>query len=778
MNKRSEVKIVLTSHGALWNILVFENQKCSLDKQRLPQRLDKRYWIRLVLSNRRFGWLCQSTKHLWLFSSNLRRSTIRKVSTLKMIQLDHTRKIETGSNKSFFCSMSTTKTMVSVKSINLGWFIDGRGYIVPHTRGKVAIKQYGTIKSQDCKNETRRYNFEPGEVLLKGEKILSDIWRRNLQNIETENNRLWGILKHDDIWINSFLKLADNQGAYTTGSDNIQIANFSLEKVMAVKKNLLSEKFKWGKSRCIFIPKGENTNRPLTIPNFEDRLVQEVLRILLSVIYEPCFSKHSHGFRTGRSCHTALRDVRKNFKGCKWILEGDISGFFDKVSHSTLISILKKKIKDDRIISLINKGLKAKILVPKTGEVIDSKRGLTQGGVLSPLLSNIYLNEFDKYMECYIKKFNVEVKRPQNNEYRKIVRKFKSRKVAIQMGLRPTDMLSNSFKRLRYVRYADDFLVGFICDRCEALIIKNHIKNFLREHLHLELKNYKMILRDVAPRKHFNYTSQARFLGYLISMHSGITTRTKKCRKRLTGKGHVVLKVDQQKVIARLAEKRFCTKEGAPRPKFTYIYDTQAVTNEKINRIFRGIINYYKLADNVQHFGCRLFYIFSHSLAKMYAAKFRWHRRATIFKIGGRDLSQPLLTKKGTGYLGRANNSYIIPLKGIIYSHYKDVPKPIRAPLNPEFTATFDEIYQGKEQDVNLIQELLRKHTISGPIQIGTLTCVDCGSRENVNLHHIKALRSSESLQKKILAKSLRKVIPVCRVCHLKRHGGSFRNQV
>ena len=184
-------------------------------------------------------------------------------------------------------------------------------------------------------------------------------------------------------------------------------------------------------------------------------------------------------------------------------------------------------------------------------------------------------------------------------------------------------MLSDAFMHMRYVRYADDFIVELTYSRAKVLEIKNHIKMFLKEELHLELSDSKTLSTDVSPRKHFNYISQVGFLGYFISMHQGVTTRTAKNRRRLTQKGYVVLKVDQRKVVNRLAQKSFCTKDGTLRPKFTYIHDIQAVTNEKVNRIFRGIMNCYKLADNIRHFGCRLFYIFSHSLAKMYAAMYR-----------------------------------------------------------------------------------------------------------------------------------------------------------
>lgn len=134
----------------------------------------------------------------------------------------------------------------------------------------------------------------------------------------------------------------------------------------------------------------------------------------------------------------------------------------------------------------------------------------------------------------------------------------------------------------------------------------------------------KTLITDVSPTEHRSSVNHfGRFLGYQIKMHPGITTRSPQNRRIRTGRGHVILKVDADKVVKRLSEKGFCHKDGTPTPNFTFLSDTQAVTNEKINRILRGILNYYKIADNRVNFGCRLFYIFSFSLAKVYAAKFR-----------------------------------------------------------------------------------------------------------------------------------------------------------
>ena len=767
---------------------------------RLPLRHVERYRNSLDLANQRLGRFCQPVGHLRPVSPRLRGSTTRQAHTTAVIQPLLRRTIEMESYNLLSRHLSslarlpeldgqkqctrgragTSQTMVSVTSRGMDLPRGRRGLIVPTILGKEAKKQYD--ESQDCKYETRRYVFnKPGEVLLKGEQVLSDIWKRNKDDPNMLNKRLWSVLKHDDIWINGFLKLSGNQGSKTPGLDGLQLADYTLERVMAIKRQVLNGTFRWGckKKAPLFKthprvgeahPKADGRPRPLTIPDFHNRLVQEVLRRILACIYEPCFNEHSHGFRPGRSCHTALRDVRKNFKGCKWILEGDISSFFDTLSHTTLKQLLRLKIEDDRFISLVYQGLKSKILVPSQGELIHPITGVPQGGVLSPLLSNIYLDLLDKYMAKESKELNVGRARPQSNLYRAAVRRLKSRKAAGKFGLRANDMMSDKFKRMAYVRYADDFIIGLACSRADAQALKNRLKQFLRDELNLQLSETKTLLTDVSPTEHFATRNMASFLGYTIGMHKGVITRTAKRRRKLSEKGHVVIKVDQAKVIQKLSAKGFCTKDGDPRPKFTYLSDTQAVTNAKVNRIFRGIIEYYKLADNIKHFGCRLFYIFSHSLAKLYAAKFRWHRRATIFKIGGRDLSHHIKSKKGGG-LGCIEDS--ASLQGIVYKHYKEIPNPIKAPLNPGFAATFDEIYVGKSQEVQTISELLRKHTISGTVAIGALACIDCGSTEKVNLHHRRSLSLCDDLREKITAKSLRR--PVCKNCHLRRHGGSFR---
>lgn len=192
-----------------------------------------------------------------------------------------------------------------------------------------------------------------------------------------------------------YQKLSTKPGSNTTGVDGRTIDSTSLKTIKALQKSVLTSQFKWGEIRRVYIPKPNGKERPLGIPNFQDRLVQGVLKELLECIFEPTFEDTSYGFRPGRSQITALRDIRKNFGGVIWIVEGDITKYFDMVNHDTLMSILAQKIQDPKIMKLINAGLKARVILPN-GKLESAETGVPQGGVLSPLLSNIYLGQLDK----------------------------------------------------------------------------------------------------------------------------------------------------------------------------------------------------------------------------------------------------------------------------------------------------------------------------------------------------------------------------------------------
>jgi len=271
----------------------------------------------------------------------------------------------------------------------------------------------------------------------------------------------------------------------TEGSDGKTIDGFNLKRIDSLIESLKNETYQPKSSRRVYIPKANGKKRPLGIPSFDDKLMQEVIRMILEAIYEGTFLKTSHGFRPEHSCHTALEQIRGTFTGVRWFIEGDIEAFFDNIDHHVLINILKRRIDDAKFIRLVWKFLRA-------GFIDDWKfhktySGTPQGGIISPLLSNIYLNELDVYMEEYINSFNKGIKREKTNSTRYLETKtYRMRKRMREvwaelpqkdkdenlkqykelrnqlLNTQCTNPMDSNSKRLSYTRYADDFLIGII----------------------------------------------------------------------------------------------------------------------------------------------------------------------------------------------------------------------------------------------------------------------------------------------------------------------------
>jgi group II intron reverse transcriptase/maturase len=342
------------------------------------------------------------------------------------------------------------------------------------------------------------------------------------------------------------------------------------------------------------------------IPAFYDRIVQEAVRTILQIIYEPIFSNHSHGFRPGRNCHSALRHIRKGSKGFSWAIEGEIKGFFDNIDHSVLLNILKTKINDPRFISIINALLKVKVKVKVQEEGLYSytnknKRAtgefsaLAQGSIISPLLSNIFLHEFDLFMEAYINEFNKGNARKTNPEYRPS-RAYRKHGAKAASKVVYSDFRDKNYRRMNYVRYADEFLITIIGTKREALAIKQKCTAFLNQ-LNLTFSDEKPLMTNPKDRP-------VSFLGYVIqNAPSKVSVYYKKYNGVLrcvlgTLPGGIYLKADSTKVTQRLHEKGFCQKSGHPIANFKYLNNTQHATILQMVYILRGLANYYKLANN------------------------------------------------------------------------------------------------------------------------------------------------------------------------------------
>jgi group II intron reverse transcriptase/maturase len=274
----------------------------------------------------------------------------------------------------------------------------------------------------------------------------------------------------------------------------------------------------------VYIAKKNGKLRPLGLPSWSDKLLQEVLRQILEAYYEPQFSHHSHGFRPERGCHSALSEVANTWSGTKWFLEGDISDCFGSHDHEIMLSILRERIHDNRFLRLIRNLLQAGYLEDWTYHATWS--GSPQGGVISPVLSNSYLDQLDKYIEeKLLPTYTRGGVRRRNPRYTAIQRKIEKAKKEgkvrevkkLYQQLRQeasSDPDDPSYRRLRYIRYADDWLIGFIGPKTEMEGIKRQIGVYLQETLKLQLSGEKTLITHAA-------TEAARFLGYeLISQHA------------------------------------------------------------------------------------------------------------------------------------------------------------------------------------------------------------------------------------------------------------------
>ena len=231
-------------------------------------------------------------------------------------------------------------------------------------------------------------------------------------------DRLYRNLFNREFFLRAYQNIYASQGNMTAGTDGKTIDAMSLERIDRLIATLKDESYQPKPSRRTYIPKKNGKLRPLGIPSIDDKLVQEVVRMLLESIYENSFEDASHGFRPDRSCHTALRMIQNRFTRCKWFVEGDIKGFFDNIDHNVMIGILRKRIKDERFLRLIRKFLNAGYM--EDNQLHQSYSGTPQGGIISPILANIYLDQFDKYMAEYKKRFDRGNKRAVNVEYHKL----------------------------------------------------------------------------------------------------------------------------------------------------------------------------------------------------------------------------------------------------------------------------------------------------------------------------------------------------------------------
>ena len=579
--------------------------------------------------------------------------------------------------------------------------------------------------------------------------------------------RIYRLLYNPEMYYTAYQKVYAKQGNMTKGSDNRTIDGMSLKRIDNLIASLKFENYQPAPARRKYIPKKNGKKRPLGIPSFDDKLLQEVIRMILESIYEGHFEETSHGFRPNRSCHTALACIQKYYTGCKWFIEGDIEAFFDMIDHDVLINILAERIKDARFLRLIRKFLNAGYM--EEWQFHKTYSGTPQGGIISPILANIYLDKLDKYMKEYAEKFAVGVRRAHNPEYTAIqieLRKWEYRlkkTVATEERQKILDHIKEiewqrrtihskvdmdaNFKRLRYERYADDFLIGVIGSKEDCRKIKQDLKDFLSEKLRLNLSDEKTLITHAA--------SPARFLGYEISVrYSQLPKPGRNHAPTRYNNGKIVLKIPAGKIRDKLLEydaMKIVVHNGKeiwkPWARVYLRNNDDLEILSRYNAEIRGFYNYYSLALNsgtINDFK----YVMQYSMLKTFATKYRTSKSAIIKRMRvGKDLGVKYVDSKGRERITLFYNEGFERKKDIT-ANCDLIPKTI--------------VYSGR---ASLIERLKAEK------------CELCG-KENVplHMHHVRKLKNLKGKEpwEQFMISRKRKTLAVCEECHRKIHSNKM----
>ena len=558
--------------------------------------------------------------------------------------------------------------------------------------------------------------------------------------------RVYRLLYNPELYLTAYGKIYRNQGATTPGVTEETVDGMSQDKIRAIIELLRHESYVWKPVKRVYIPKKNGKKRPLGLPTWSDKLLQEVMRTILEAYYEPQFSGHSHGFRPERGCHTALREIWGKWTGVIWFIEGDISGCFDNIRHDVLLDILRERIHDERFIRLISTMLNAGYM--EDWKFNATLSGTPQGGVISPILSNIYLHKLDEYVTTQlIPRWTSGEERRVNGVYNNLIKRaayhrsrgdIEKAKALKQQAMQLPSMDTNDpdFRRLKYIRYADDFLLGFIGPKAEAEQIKEEIGTFLQETLKLEMSKAKTLVTHAR-------TEAARFLGYEVHTLQEDSQRGRDKRRSLNGK--IGLRVPKNVVEEKRQQ---YMRNGKPRHRPELMEDSDFTILSKYQAEYRGIVEYYRMAWNLTSLE-KLKWVMERSLVSTLADKFK----TTVPKIYRK--YQAKLEAKGKTYKGlrvvreRPGKDPLVATWGGI-----SLVWTVKAQLNDQP----QQIHSGRTE---LEQRLLANE------------CEYCGSTENVEGHHIRALKDLNKHKgrekpewMKLMIARRRKSMFVCRKCH------------
>lgn len=577
-------------------------------------------------------------------------------------------------------------------------------------------------------------------------------------NPEWENSDLYRLMYKSDLYILAYERIKSSPGNMTAGTDGDTIDGFSMQSIENIIRTMKDQSFTFTRARRKYIPKANGKLRPLGIPSPKDKVVQEVIRLILESIYDgdtPSFKDTSHGFRSGRGTHSCLKVIR-GWHSVSWFIEGDIKSCFDLIDHSRLIEILRKRIKDERFLELIWKALRAGYMEGHTP--MDSLAGTPQGSVVSPILANIFLHELDAYVDALKAKYEKGERKRTNPAYTAIVKergRIKSGKKEAspqslrQLGqeMRRTPSLMHNdpgYIRIKYTRYADDWIIGLDGPKALAEELKEEIKSFLSNDLKLTLSDEKTHIRN-------SRSEEAFFLGTILRI--GIKGAEPKHRrvKTVSGRefvkrttGHLTrMEAPIQKLIGRLTERGFCKGDGTPICKRSWIYlDLDQIVTH-YNAVLGGLLNYYSFANNYESMKY-IQHILHQSAIHTMCRKLQI-RKPSLYKKFGVNLNIPIRNREGV------------------------VVKHIGLKLCRDWKSNPMRFQTGENVDKLNAHVSLRSRS-----KLEEDCCI-CGETKGVVMHHVRHVRKGKTTGfTRVMSSLNRKQIPVCGRCHEKIHSGAY----
>lgn len=618
-----------------------------------------------------------------------------------------------------------------------------------------------------------------------------EIVERRLNSIPTlsrQGKPINGLLRlltsSDLIWERAYVDIAPNKGALTVGTDpDNTLDGFSFERVAKIRAKLADGTYRFSPVRRVNIPKPNGRTRPLGIPTADDKLVQAAVRIILEQVFEPIFSNRSHGFRKGRSCHTALTEVRGTWKGVKWLVKVDVVSFFDNIDHATLLGLLRRRVNDPKLLGLIKQMLDAGFMEDWTWKPTFS--GTPQGGVISPLVANIYLHELDCFMEKMKEGFDLGKARKHHREYHRLSNLMTKRRQKISRlagnGATPetaqtlqreikeleaerrkhpaSEPFDPNFRRVTYCRYADDFLIGVIGSKEDARLILEQVRTFLRERLKLTVSDEKSGI--------YKANTGAGFLGYTIRTYSADYRRTITRRGR-TEKVNVITDVVQLHVpkhkLIRFTEKHrlgnLSVVEGKMRPELVNSSDVEILMG--YNALLRGLAEYYKLGTQWRQQLGPLAHIWWFSLMKTLARKHKTSIRDVVnrlFTPKGNELGIIYDAKDGKKCFVKVTRLRHVQSSVLAYGHSPTAAR-MTDMSDVEPTTTFSP----------------NRNDVLDRLRAGV--CEACGDAASpVEVHHVRKMADMGDVKLFVflVAARTRKRMVLCRPCHAAHHSGTLK---